>query len=96
VRDFNVISARGRVQHVCEFVRRETVEYTWTPRQETLLCYCLRGTVVLKMRGVGEYLLGPDHGLCLPAHPDARARGYMMLVSHARATLSVMVRLRVL
>jgi len=96
VRDFNVMTARDRAQHVCEFVGREAVEYNWAPRLETLLCYCLRGTVVLKMRGRGEFHLRPDHSLCLPAHAEARARGYMMLVSHAPHTLSVMVRLRVL
>jgi environmental stress-induced protein Ves len=94
VRDFNVMSARGRAQHFCEVVRRETVEYSWAPQQETLLCYCIRGTVVLKMRGVGEWNLAPDYGLYLPAHAESRERGHMMLVSHARDTLSVMVRLR--
>ena len=94
VRDFNVMTARGKAEHRCELVTREVVEFAWEPLVETLLCYCLRGTVVIKMPGSGEWHLASGQSLCLPMHATGADRASLMLVSHARNSLAIMVRLR--
>jgi len=94
VRDFNVMSARNRVEHRCELVTREVVEFIWEPAVETLLCFCIRGALVLKMKGSGEWHLKGEQSLMLPADAVQSGRTSLMLISHARDSLGLMVRLR--
>lgn len=91
--DFNVMSARGKIEHRVELVTREAVEFVWEPAVETVLCYCLRGTLVLKMAGSGERHVEQDQSLLLPADPAATGRASAMVISHARDTMAVLVRL---
>ena len=47
--------------------RRAEVEFIWEPPLETLIFYCIRGTLVLKMRNLAEWNLEPDQCLLIPA-----------------------------
>lgn len=94
VRDFNVVSARGRVQHQCERIAVAPVEFVWEPGVDTLFCCCLGGTLVLKMPGSGEWQLDPEESLWLPVTSDKDSFASLMVMPHTRETLGVVVRLR--
>lgn len=94
VRDFNVMSARARVQHQCEVVSGAPVEFVWEPGQETLFCHCIGGHVALKMRGSDEWLLQAEHSLWLPAEAGFPGLSNVMVMPHTRDTLAVVARLR--
>lgn len=94
VRDFNVMSARGRMHHECEVIAGAPVEFIWEPGMETLFCHCIAGTLVLKMRGSAEWNLEPQQSLHLPATPDHGGFSQLMVMPHSRSTLAVVVRLR--
>jgi environmental stress-induced protein Ves len=94
VRDFNIMTARGQVEHHCERVSGEAVEIAWDAVAETLLCYCIRGTLVVKMSGSGEWHVTTEQSLCLPVHAARPEPVRLMLASHTRDTLSLLVRLR--
>ena len=94
VRDFNVMTARGQVEHHCDRVSGDALETEWDPVAETLLCYCIRGTLVVKMSGSGEWQVSADQSLYLPTHATRPNRVRLMLASHTRETLSLLVRLR--
>ena len=94
VRDFNVMSARGRVHHECEVVAGAPVEFVWEPGVETLFCHCISGTLVLKMRGSAEWNLEPQQSLWLPVETGYGSFSQLMVMPHSRETLAVVVRLR--
>ena len=94
VRDFNVMSARAHVHHECEPVMGEPVEFVWEPHGETLLCYCVSGTLVLKARRAAEWQLAPGQSLLLPAERGRHGLMNLMVVPHTRGTLGAVVRLR--
>ena len=94
VRDFNVMSARGRVEHECLDVSGTPIEFVWEPGVETLFCLGLAGTLVLKMPGAGEWQLAPEQSLWLPAEAGQEGLASLMVMPHSRDTLGAMVRLR--
>ena len=94
VRDFNVMSARSRVQHECEPVMGEPIEFVWEPHGETLLFYCVTGTLVLKAIHADEWQLEPGHALMLSAERGRHGLMNLMAVPHSREALGVVVRLR--
>lgn len=94
VRDFNVMTARARLQHECEPIAGAPVEFVWEPALETLFSHCIAGTLVLKMAVSGEWQLEPGQSLCLQAEPGAEGLHSLMVIPHTRATLGVVVRLR--
>jgi uncharacterized protein len=94
VRDFNVMSARGRLHHECEVISGAPVEFVWEPGLETLFCHCIAGYVALKMRGNAEWQLDPGHSLWLPDIPGHPGFGQLMVMPHTRGTLAVVTRLR--
>jgi environmental stress-induced protein Ves len=94
VKDFNVMSARDRVHHECEVVSGAPVEFVWEPGAEVLFCYCIAGTVVLKMRGSSEWNLEPEQSLWLHAEAGYTGFNQLMVMPHSRETLATVVRLR--
>lgn len=94
VRDFNVMSARGRVQHECLELSGTPIEFVWEPGRETLFCLCINGTLVLKMPRSGEWQLAPEESLWLPVQPGFEGLASMMVIPHSRGTLGAAVRLR--
>ncbi len=94
VRDFNVISQRSGVHHECEPVMGEPVEFVWEPHGETLLCYSVSGTLVLKAVHAEEWRLEPGQALVLPAERGRHGLMNLMVVPHSRDALGVVVRLR--
>lgn len=93
VRDFNVMSARARVEHLCIPILGNHVEFVWDPRRETLLCYSIQGNLVLKMRDSAEWGLEAGHALLLPAVEGAPMGASLIVMPHTRETLGVVVRL---
>ena len=94
VKDFNVMSARARTHHECEVIAGVPVEFVWEPGSEAMFCYCVTGTLVLKMRGNTEWTLVPGQSLCLPEVTGQAGFGNLMVMPHSRETLAVVVRLR--
>jgi len=94
VRDFNVMSARGRMHHECEVIAGGPVEFVWEPGAETLFCHCIAGTLVLKMRGSAEWNLEPRQSLWLPVTEGHPGFSQLMVMPHSRGTLAVVARLR--
>jgi environmental stress-induced protein Ves len=94
VRDFNVMSARGRVEHECLEVRGTPIEFVWEPGFETLFCLGLTGTLVLKMPGTGEWQLEREESLWLQAVAGQEGLASLMVMPHTRETLGAVVRLR--
>jgi len=92
VRDFNVMSARGRVEHLCIPILGNHVEFVWDPRRETLLCYSILGNLVLKMRDAAEWGLEAGRAVLLPAAKGAAAGASLIVMPHTRETLGVVVR----
>ena len=94
VRDFNVMTARGRVHHQCEVISGGPVEFVWEPGLETLFCFCIAGNLLLKMRGSAEWHLEAEQSLWLPAEPGFPGFTQVMVMPHSRDTLAVVTRLR--
>ena len=94
VRDFNVISVRSRVHHECEPVMGQPIEFVWEPHGETLLCYCVSGTLVLKAPQAEEWRLEPGQSLLLPSERGRHGLMNLMAVPHSQETLGVVVRLQ--
>lgn len=94
VRDFNIMSARSRIQHQCEVISGGPVEFVWEPGQETLFSHCLTGHLLLKMRGTAEWQLEPQQSLWLPAQLASPGFSHLMVMPHTRDTLAVVTRLR--
>lgn len=92
VRDFNVMTARGRIKQYCLALGGSPVEFIWEPPVETLLFYCIRGTLILKMRELAEWNLEQDQCLLIPAGQPEPKRISMMAIPHTRETLGVAVR----
>lgn len=94
VRDFNVMSARARLQHECEVISGGPVEFVWEPGLETLFCHCIAGHLALKMRGNAEWQLDSEHSLWLPETAGHHGFSQLMVMPHTRGTLAIVVRLR--
>jgi len=94
VRDFNVMSRRGRVEHHCDAVSDGPLEFIWEPGSEAFLCYCISGTLVLKMRSLREWELEEDQCLLFPAGQEDSLRSNLVTMPHTRGSLGVLVRLR--
>ena len=92
VRDFNVMSARDRVRHHCDAVSGAPLEFIWEPGTEAFLCYCIRGTLVLKMRDLTEWELEQDQSLLFPAGQEESLRSNLVAMPHTRDGLGVLVR----
>ena len=92
VRDFNVMTARGRVQQYCLALGGAPVEFSWEPPAETLLFYCIHGTLVLKMRELAEWNLEQDQCLLIPSGQPEPKRIGLMAIPHTRDSLAVAVR----
>ena len=93
VRDFNVMTRRDRVQHHCDSVSGGPLEFVWEPGSEAFLCYCVRGTLLLKMRGLAEWELEQDHCLYFPAGQEQSLRSNLVAMAHTRESLGVLVRI---
>lgn len=93
VRDFNVMSARDRVEHLCLPIVGNHMQFIWDPRHETLLCYSIFGNLVLKMRDAAEWGLGAGRAVLLPAVEDGPPSASLMVMPHTRETLGAVVRL---
>lgn len=93
VRDFNVMTRRGRVEHHCDVVSGGPLEFMWEPGTEAFLCYCIRGSLVLKMRAQQEWELEQDRCLLFPAGQEESLRSTLVAMAHTRESLGVLVRI---
>ena len=94
VHDFNIMTRRGRIEHECDAVSKGPLEFIWEPVNEAFLCYCIRGTLVLKMRELREWELEQDQCLLFPAGQEDALRSRLVTMPHTRDGLGVLVRLR--
>lgn len=94
VRDFNVMTQRGRMEHHCDAVGHGPLEFIWEPGSEAFLCYSIRGTLLLKMRGLREWELEEDRCLLFPAGQEQSLRSNLVAMPYTRESLGVLVRLR--
>jgi len=94
IRDFNVMSARDRVQHECLEISGMPTEFVWEPAVETLFCLAISGMLVLKMPGAGEWHLGPEESVWLPEEAGREGMASLMVMPRSRASLGAAVRLR--
>ena len=94
VRDFNVMTRRGHTRHQCDVVHGSPLEFIWEPGSEAFLCYCIRGTLLLKMRGFREWELEQDHCLLFPAGQEESLRSSLVAMPHTRDSFGVLVRLQ--
>jgi environmental stress-induced protein Ves len=94
VRDFNVMTARGRYDHACDVVRGGSREFDWDPRQDTLICHCIAGELAVKTRGRAEWGLDPERTLVLYPDQGHPAEANIVLAPHIYPTIAVLVRLR--
>lgn len=69
VYDFNVISARGEIDHHCDVVSGRVFEAAWS-RSSTLFAHCLSGNLIVKLRGLAEWSLKAGQSLWFAARPD--------------------------
>lgn len=93
VRDFNVMTRRDRMQHECDAVSRGPLEFIWEPVSEAFLCYCIRGSLLLKMRELREWELEQDQCLLFPAGQEDALRSRLVTMPRTRDSLGVLVRL---
>ena len=93
VRDFNVMTRRGHVEHHCDALAGGPLEFIWEPGSEAFLCYCIRGTLVLKMRDQQEWELTQDQCLLFPAGQEQSLRSKLVAMPHTRDSLGVLVRI---
>src|SRR5690348_4167646 len=94
VRDFNVMSARDRVEHECLEVSRVPTEFVWEPGLESLFCLTIAGILVLKMPGASEWRLAPEESLWLPVQAEQAGLASLMVMPHSSGSLGAVVRLR--
>ncbi|MGE5625448.1 MAG: HutD family protein [Bacillota bacterium] len=94
VRDFNVMTARGRVEHECLEIAGMPTEFVWEPGFETLFCLSISGTLVLKMPGASEWQLDSEESVWLPVEAGQEGLASLMVMPHSRGTLGAVVRLR--
>ncbi|MHB8425003.1 MAG: HutD/Ves family protein [Gammaproteobacteria bacterium] len=64
VRDFNVMTAREKVSHTCEIVRREA-GVLWRAGLETVLFYCSRGEFTLSSVELGPSAMASGQTILL-------------------------------
>ena len=93
VRDFNVMSARGRFEHQCVAILGNHVVCNWDPSREAFLCCAIQGNLVLKMRDAEEWGLEAGRSLLLPADKSRAANACLVVMPHTRESLGVVVRL---
>ena len=96
VQDFNVMTRRGRVEHHCDLLSGGPLEFIWEPGSEAFLCFCIRGTLVLKMRDLQEWELERDQCLLFPAGQEESLRSNLVAMAHTRESLGALVRLETL
>jgi uncharacterized protein len=93
VRDFNVMTARGQIEHHCEVISGGASEAIWKRGSETLFCHCLNGNLMVKLRDAVEWSLGAGQCIWFPA--DAVVGILRVLMApDAPATAAVLVTLR--
>ncbi|HEX5340329.1 MAG TPA: HutD family protein [Gammaproteobacteria bacterium] len=93
VRDFNVMSVRGEIEHHCEVISGGASEATWERNSGTLFCHCLHGTLIVKLPGTTEWNLNAGQSLCFPAEDSGEAVR-VLLAPNSPATVAVLVTLR--
>lgn len=93
IRDFNMMSARGRVEHRCDVISGGPSEANWQCASETLFCHCLHGVVVVKLPGMFEWQLLAGQSAWFPAETSAAA-SRVLFAPNSPTTAAVLVTLR--
>lgn len=93
VRDFNVMSARGRIEHHCEIVSGGAAEAVWERGAMTVFCHCLHGNLIVKLRDMAEWNLTAGQSLWLPKGAT-RETTPALLAPNTPQTVAALVTLR--
>ncbi|MGH8401469.1 MAG: HutD/Ves family protein [Gammaproteobacteria bacterium] len=93
VRDFNVMSARGKIEQRCEVISGGASEATWQRNSGTLFCHCLHGTLIVKLPGKTEWNLTAGQSLWFSTEGSSE-NARVLLVPNSPATVAVLVTLR--
>jgi environmental stress-induced protein Ves len=92
VHDFNVISARGKIEHHCDVISGDVHEAAWT-RTHTVFAHCLNGNLIVKLRGLAEWTLGAGQSLWFTARPEGETAP-ILFAPHSPQSVAVVVTLR--
>jgi len=93
VRDFNVMSARGKFKHVCK-VLTSTGSIHWKPNSETLLIYCLIGRCSLEGLRDKQIEINTEHTLILDKRSNYPVVKILTMAAFSKDTLMVIVKIR--
>jgi len=93
VRDFNVMSARGKFKHVCK-VLASPGSIHWKPNSETLLIYCLIGGCSLEGLRDKQIEINTGHTLILDKRSDYPVVKILTMTAFSKDTLMVIVKIR--
>lgn len=93
VRDFNVLSARGRIAHHCDVIRGSASEAVWQPDTTTLFCHCLQGKLIVKLPDHAEWQLDAEQSLYFQRAPEFLSTR-ILLAPNSPASVAVLVSLR--
>ncbi|MGH8373437.1 MAG: HutD/Ves family protein [Gammaproteobacteria bacterium] len=93
VRDFNVMSARGKFGHRCEAISGGAATATWQRSLETLFCHCLHGRLIVKLRDSAEWNLTAGQSIWFPAEVSPETI-QILLVPNSPAAIAVLVTLQ--
>ncbi|HET7396801.1 MAG TPA: HutD family protein [Gammaproteobacteria bacterium] len=93
VRDFNVMSARGHIEHHCDVISGGASEARWAQSTEALFCHCLHGNLIVKLRDMAEWNLSVGQSLWLPMQPGSKTIP-VLLAPNSPQTAAILVSLR--
>lgn len=93
VRDFNVMSKRGVIEHRCDVISGGASEAAWRRASQTLFCHCLHGNLIVKIAGIAEWSLNAGQSLWLPASGSGET-AQIVLVPNSPHTVAVLVTLQ--
>lgn len=93
VRDFNVMSRRGVIEHRCDVISGGASEAIWVRASQTLFCHCLHGNLIAKIAGLAEWNLNAGQSLWLPASTSGET-AHVALVPNSPQTVAMLVTLQ--
>lgn len=88
VHDFNVISARGEIEHHCDVISGRAFEAAWS-QSTTLFAHCLSGNLIVKLRGLAEWQLKAGQSLWFAATPHPETAAILFAPSSPQSVAAV-------
>ncbi len=93
VRDFNVMTAREKVSHTCEVVRREA-GILWQAGLETMLLYCSRGEFTLSSMELGPFAMARGQTILLEKNATLSFKTVISLRSATDAAIATIMKVQ--